>query len=235
MAQIKKYNHELFEISRGDSDIESMWDGISFGPGSEDKWMYYSNHFHNYTAADWTVTETAGGATQALTDAVGGELLLTNSATENDLIGLQLGSESFLPSAGKRLYFEIRFKFSEKTDMDWTVGFVDTDTGIPLSAISEGIYFQCDDASTSIHFGCSDGSVESIETGVATAADDTWIKLGFKVTGSSLVEYWINDVKSGQLTTNIPTAEMCLSFAIAAGSSDARTANIDYVIGAQEL
>jgi len=237
MAEYTNFAHEVMRQARGTTgDQESMWDGIEWGsPAVMSRWMIYQNHFNTYAAGDWTVTETAGGATQALEDAAGGRLLLTNTNTENDLVGMQLGSEAFLAAAGKRIYFEIKFQYSEATEMDWTVGLVDTDTGIPLSAISEGIYFQKDDASTNIHFACSNSSVESIETGVATAAAATDIRLGFKVTGTGLVEYWVNGVKKGQLTTNIPTAETRLSFAIAAGSAHARTASIDYVIGAQEL
>ena len=54
----------------------------------------YFEDFDYYTAADWTVTETQAGATQALTDGDGGLLLLTNTAADNDLVALQKVGES---------------------------------------------------------------------------------------------------------------------------------------------
>ena len=236
MAESSVHIHEAFEVRRASSDQESMWDGIEFGsPAIMSRWAIYQNHFHTYAAGDWTVTETQAGATQALSDAVGGKLLLTNTDTENDVVGMQLGSEAFLPAAGKRVYFEIKFQYSEATQMDWLVGLTDTDTGLPTATVSDGIYFVKDDGDTEIDFGCSSGSSESIEEGVATAADATDIILGFKVTGTGLVEYWVNGVKKGQLTTNIPTTELRLSFAIAAGAAAAETMTVDYVVAAQEL
>jgi len=74
-------------------------EGVDFGPGSGFAW--YENDFFTYAAGDWTVTETDAGATEALSDEVGGVLLLTNTATENDVLGMQLGAEAFLPLAAR--------------------------------------------------------------------------------------------------------------------------------------
>jgi len=211
---------------------ESMWEGVDFGPGSGFAW--YENDFFTYAAGDWTVTETDAGATEALSDEVGGVLLLTNTATENDVLGMQLGAEAFLLAGGKNIYFETRFKASEATNMDWLVGLCDTDTGLPMAAVSDGIYFVKDDGGTGINCGCSTGSVESIEASAATFEADTYITLGFKVIGTSKVEFWKDGSKLTEITTNIPTAELRLSIAIGAGSTDARTANVDYVKAAQQ-
>jgi len=219
-------------VDNVDAIPESMWEGVDFGPGSDFAW--YVNDFFTYAAGDWTVTETAGGATEALTDEANGVLLLTNTNTENDLLGMQLGAEAFLPVSGKNIYFEIRIKASEATQMDWLVGLCDTDAGLPTAAVSDGIYFVKDDDGTGINCGCSSSSVESIEAAAATAEADTYMVLGFKVIGTSKVEFWKDGSKLTEITTNIPTTELRLSFAIAAGSTDARTSNVDYVKAAQQ-
>ena len=77
------------------------------------KFHTYMEDFDYYTAGDWTVTETQAGATQALADGDGGLLLLTNSAADDDLNALQKKGESFRFAAGKKLWFEARFKVSD--------------------------------------------------------------------------------------------------------------------------
>ena len=78
----------------------------------------YFEDFDYYAAADWTVTETQAGATQALTDGDGGLLLLTNTAADNDLVALQKVGESYRFESGKKLFFEARFKVSNATQSD---------------------------------------------------------------------------------------------------------------------
>src|SRR5688572_27558300 len=69
------------------------------------KWHTYFNDFDTFVVADWTITTTeagAGSATEALTDADGGVLLITNDAADNDADFFQKVGESFLLAAGKR-------------------------------------------------------------------------------------------------------------------------------------
>ena len=80
------------------------------GMPSPTKYHSYMEDFDYYVAGDWTVTETDSGATQALTDGDGGLLLVTNTAADNDLVGIQKKGESFRFASGKKLFFEARFK-----------------------------------------------------------------------------------------------------------------------------
>ena len=114
-------NEDQVEIKSINNPLqETMWQGFRFGPGSP--FDVLEENFWDYVAADWVVTETAGGATQALADEAGGVLLLTNTGTEDDILGMQKVKESFQAISGKTLYFEIIFKASEATEMDWMVG-----------------------------------------------------------------------------------------------------------------
>jgi hypothetical protein len=231
MPQSRQIDHEGFEVQRARSDQPSMWDGYVFGkPGA---FSTYFNDFHQYLAGDWTITTTeagAGSATEAITDETGGVLLLTNAAGDDDLDSLQLVGESFLPAAGKRIYFETRVKISDATDTDALVGLVVTDTS-PL-AHANGIVFRKDDDDTNWDFASTASSVSDEDSGIATATTG-YIKLGFKVTGTGLIEYYVNDVKKGE-TNTVPTTEMRITMHIQNGTNVAKTMSIDYIFAAQE-
>ena len=101
----------------------------------------------------WTVTlvETGGGeSTITLPDAVGGALLLTTDAFENDGISMQLDGEAFELTSDQRLvYFGIRLQISDATQSDLLVGLCITDTAL-LGGMTDGVYFRKVDGSTSL-------------------------------------------------------------------------------------
>lgn len=231
MAVYQNFNHESLRIKRSADDQPSMWDDFQFGrPGIMS--VYY-NDFHTYDANDWTVTETQAGATEATTDSHGGVLLITNTAADNDIVGLQLGEssgESLAVAAGRNIWFECRFQINDATQSDFVIGLHVTDTSPVASAPADGIYFRKDDGDTSLDCVCRASSTSSEEAAVATVADTTNITVGFKVTGTGLCEFWVNNVLEATLTTQIPTTEIRPSFCIQNGEAVAKTMSVDYII-----
>jgi len=233
MPEARDIDHLLFTAKRRNSDQPSMWDDYQFG-ADKAKYAEYFNDFHSFTAADFTITTTeagAGSATEAIQDAGLGVLLLTNAAGDDDLDSLQLVGESATAVAGKRMWFECRFRTNEATQTDVLVGLVVTDT-TPLAHVN-GIVFRSDDGDANIDFATT-STTTSTENAIATLADDTFIKVGFKVSGTGLVEYFVNDVKQGELTSDIPTTEMRITFHIQNGETTAHNMGIDYVRLVQE-
>jgi len=213
-----------------------LWSGYEFGrPG---KVATYLEEFFYYVAADWTVTETDAAATEALATAaptLGGVLLITNVNADDNVVGLQKVGHSFDPQAGTNIWCEVGFQGSEATQSDWLVGLVVTDT-TPL-ANTDGIYFRKDDGDTNIDFETNSGSTASTETAIATFAADTYVVVGFKVTGLTLVEYYVNGVKQGEFNTNITSVPLRVTLHFqdgdTAGAVGAQTASVDYVVCAQ--
>lgn len=196
----------------------------------------FFDDFHSYAAADWTITtvEAGGGsATEALTPGVGGLLLITNDAADNDADFFQLPNESFKYVAGKRLYFGIRFKVSDATETDIVAGLQITDT-TPL-AVTDGIYFQKDDGDTNIDAHVTKDSTSTDATAIATLADDTFITLEFYYDGSTRananIQLFVDGVRvSGMALTNVPDDEdLTVSFGIQNGEAVAKTMTIDWV------
>ena len=194
----------------------------------------YFEDFDYYTAANWTVTETQAGATQALTDGDGGLLLLTNTAADNDLISLQKVGESFRFATGKALFFEARFKVSDATQSDVVIGLQITDT-TPLD-VTDGVFFIKADGAATVNFLVEKNNTATTASSIATMANDTYIRLGFYYDGSSAVQYFVNGTYTGSsVTTNLPDDEdMTVTIAIQNGEAVAKTMTVDYVYVAKE-
>ena len=199
----------------------------------------YFNDFDAYAAADWTVTETQAGATQALTNVDGGVLLLTNSAADNDLNALQKIGESFKFVSGKKLHFKARFAVSDATQSDFVVGLQITDA-TPL-AVTDGVYFRKDDGDADLDFVVIKDSTASTATAIATVASATYLTVGFYYNGVDEVVYAastdsLNPKILGKLaTTNLPDdEELTISFGIQNGEAVAKTMSVDYIFVAKE-
>lgn len=198
----------------------------------------YFNDFDSYVAANWTVTETNASATQALTDADGGVLLITNTSADNDLVALQKVGESFTFASGKQLYFKARFKVSNATQSDVIMGLQITDT-TPL-AVSDGVYFYKPDDAATMNFIVTKDSTATTKSAILTMSDDTYVTVAFYYDGSSTIYYYggtdsLNPTLLGSsVTTNMPTTELTVSFALQNGSAVARTMSVDYIFVAKE-
>jgi hypothetical protein len=198
------------------------------------KFHTYYEDFDYYVAANWTVTETQAGATQALTDGDGGLLLITNTAADDDLVALQKVGESYRFASGKELFFEARLKVSDATQSDVVIGLQITDA-TPLD-VSDGVFFIKADGSTSVSLLVEKNGTATTTSGVATMANDTFISLGFYYDGASSIQYSVNGVVVGtSVTTNLPDDEdMTVSIALQNGEAVAKTMTVDYVFVAKE-
>lgn len=222
----------------GVGNLEASHPLAAYGMPAPWVWHTYFNDFDKYDAADWTITTTeagAGSATEALTDADGGVLLVTNDAADNDADFFQKVGESFKYEAGKPLMFSVRFKTSDATQSDLVFGLMITDT-TPLD-VTDGIYFQKDDGDANIDFHVEKNNVSSDAVAVATLADNTYTTLSFAYDGESKVWYSVNGVVKGSLDlTNIPDdEELTVSFGIQNGEAVAKTLSVDYVFAAKYM
>lgn len=195
----------------------------------------YFNDFDHFVAADWTVTETQVGATQALTDGDGGLLLLTNTAADNDLNSIQKVGESFRFESGKKLFFKARVRVSNATQTDLVIGLVITDT-TPLD-VTDGVFFyKADDAAT-IALIAEKDNVQVSSGAIATLADATLVDLAFFYDGGDRIYYAVAGSVLGYISpsTSFPNDEdLTITLTLQNGSAVAHTLAIDYVFAAKE-
>lgn len=223
-------------FSSGVTNVASSHPLGQFLAPAPTKMHVYWNDFDTYTAAEWTVTETNASATEALTDGDGGLILLTNTATEDDILSMQKVGESFLPAAGKKMWFGVRFQCSDVTENDIVFGLVKTDTS-PLSH-TDGIVFVCHDGDDYVDFVCTRNSTSNTTTALATLVDATWIELEWYFDGVDKFYYYVNGALTGDMTyttTTFPSDEvLTVTMHLEAGAAGAKTMTIDWIYAAKE-
>lgn len=196
----------------------------------------YMEDFDTFTAADWTITTVeagAGSATEALGDADGGVLVITNDNADDDSDFFNKVGESFLMESGKKLWFEARFKVSDATQSDVVFGLQITDT-TPLD-VSDGVFFLKPDGDTAFTLEVEKNNTAT-STAVGDLADDTYVTLGFYYDGSTGVHAYVNRVLvDTSVVTNLPDDEvLTISFGIQNGEAAAKVMTVDYIMVAKE-
>lgn len=194
----------------------------------------------------WVVTQAGGVGTAALTDAVGGALLLTAGHTDaGDGVQIQKVGECFKPAAGKHIWFESRLMITTNVaQIQGFVGLSVTDTTVfnagDVSA-SDYIGFQVTDTGQLARAGKLDFGVnatagaEEIEVGTYTMITNTFVNLGFFVNGITSITAYVNGVAYATIDTvaNIPVTEMTPTFVCQSNGTANPTMTIDWFRCAQ--
>jgi len=201
------------------------------------KYHQYWDDFDTYVAADWVVTETQAGATQALTAGDGGWLLLTNTAADDDLVALQKTPAAFSFTSGKKAFFKARFKVSDATQSDVVIGLQVVDT-TPLD-VTDGVYFLKADGAATVDVVCRKNATtgSTSASAVATLVADTFIELAWYYDGIDKVFYAVDGTVKGSLDASssyLPDTITTVSFALQNGEAVAKTMTVDYVYAAIE-
>jgi len=102
----------------GVNNVEFVNPLSMLGQPDPTKYHTYFEDFDQYIVAQWTLTTTeagAGSATEAVSGADGGVLLITNDDADNDNDFFQFPNETWKFVLGKKLWFKARFKVSDAT------------------------------------------------------------------------------------------------------------------------
>jgi hypothetical protein len=205
--------------------------------GQSPELITYMNDFlvaQDYAAGDWVVTETQAGATQAIeADVVGGALLLTNTGTENDVVAIQGAEETWAMAAGKRMWFEARFRVSDADQADVFIGVAITDASVLDATDRAG--FVLVDGSADLKFEAAKDSTASTISSLKTVTDAGWTKVSMYWDGVSKLHASVDGEYKGYVSSNIPDNEqMALVVHLQAGAAAVQTCSVDYLYAAQE-
>lgn len=224
--------HDADTLVSQPTDQPRMWDGFHMAGTPPFGVSGYFNDFHSWVADEWTATE-ATAATQVLQDKENGWMAFTAGGTEDQGAQFQLGGsgdsetvgESFLPKVGRTIWFETRIESNDVTQNDFFVGLAIQDTAVIASVPANIVGFITHDGDALLDFIHN----ASTEAGVATLADGVEIVVGFKINGLSSIEAYVNGVKVGTYTNDIPATEMKLTIAQLTGEAAANTLEMDYI------
>lgn len=192
-----------------------------------------------YAAANWTITKVETGYTVAvisLQNIVGGVLRIVNDYGDNDSVQFQLLGEPFKLATGKPLWFEVKFRTPDPTEVDLLFGICITDTSL-IAGFSDGVVWHKDDGDASLDFKSVKNSTATAKPAVGTLVANTWTRLAFRFDGYNTITPFLNGTEytSQNIITNIPDdEELTVSFAIMNGEADAKTLDIDYIKCVQE-
>jgi hypothetical protein len=173
-------------------------------------------------AGDNTVTQQA--------NAPGGVLRITTDAAENDGVCMQVVGESFDLSDEYPLYFGIKFKFiTDATQCDVLAG-IGITSGTALGGISDAIYFEKLDGSTTLNFVLEKNNTETTTAYGTAVAADTWYIAEFIFNGTT-VDWWIDGVaQTAPATTNLPNDEHLSPIVhYLTGEANANSLDIDWI------
>lgn len=230
-------------VTRLPNGISTNLDGkifSSFPIPDPTKFHIYDNDFDQYVAADWTVTETQAGATQALVSGDGGILALVNSAANNDVNQIQKLPASFLLSATKQTFFKARFNVDDATLAAFAIGLQGVNVnGTSLAAALDGMFFlkPAAAATLNVYVRKDNTTGSNVAAAIATLVAATYVDVGFYYDGNGRFYYAVNDTVLGYLdasSTYFPDAIVAPIAVVANGSAVARTANVDRIYVAQE-
>jgi len=193
----------------------------------------YMNDFNTLIGTDYTVS--GSGSAFALASGVGGIAVLTPGGTTTASAAYK-AAPSFQFISGNRFWFTTRFKTSA------VAGSVSYYVGLRNgSSATDGLWFSKAASSTSINLVSTVGSTATtLVTGVATAAADTYVEVGFYFDGTDLLVYAnsalvarVSAPTIGSSGTTLTNAVIGQVFQITPTATDTMT--VDFVGTAQEV
>lgn len=175
------------------------------------------------------ITATSSG-TLVMADAVGGILQLTGGTHDGAGIQMQTDGEMYLPAANEFIFYEADIQLADADDIDWFVGLANTDTNVFSTDPTDLIAFRGDDGDANLDFQVrSGGTGAQADTGT-DMANATAKRVGFLVNGTTSVTPFINGVAQTAVTSNIPTAEMAITWGMLNGATTGNnTLGLDWV------
>lgn len=195
----------------------------------------------DYVAAQWTVTETQAGATQALVaaNAAGeyGLVAMVNTAGAADINSIQLTTAPIF-YAGSSKKFWLKGKIS-RDNADAKIGFGFQAVNATPFTLADGVFAYINSASTDATFAIAEGSAVTTATGsaaYAASALNTFVSLGMYYDGS-VVHCYVDDVHVADISTltNLPdNAALTPTLSTMNSTANARTMHADYLFLAIE-
>lgn len=225
----RKYSLDLWK----DCPREAIKSGIEEGIAFEDD-------FVDILTGRYVITQATAGTfvLDTGTSIENGVVLADcNSATATQGINVQLSlAAAFKPQVGQDIWFEARIKAADiATGPEFFLGLAEQDTTIiASSAISTANhigFLSVTDDNVVLHSG-EKASAAATGAAIHTFVDDAWVKLGFKVTGLTKVEFWVDGVKQADTfnlaAANIPIVSLTPSIVCQSGGTTDPIVHLDW-------
>lgn len=209
----------------------------------------YHNDFNTYVSADWTAT-VVGTGTQAMTDADGGAILISNTSGATDATYMKLANASFKISSGKALFFKFAGTLSDISNDTAYFGLVNK-AATTAASITDGIFITKATSSTgalTLNVRVASAAVTVALPSSAVLVAGTAFELGIVIDYLGNVGVYFNPT-TGHNTAGtpigrgpvaalyaptLPTALLTPAFGLLNASAATRTLSVDYITVARE-
>lgn len=190
----------------------------------------------NAQPISYTMTQATTGTWEMDADAENGVLSLdSNSTTAAQGIQAQKTLASFKPKAGRAIWYKSKVKVTGIANLnaELFIGLAEIDpTVIAASAVTTNNHIGFSSVTDNgILLANSAKAGTGATTTGTTIVSDTWITLGFKVSGLDSVSFYVNGAQVSALpTANIPIVVLAPTFVCQSGGTDQPVLHVDYVI-----
>lgn len=220
----------------------ALFSDLPIGYDQHPDYFHFFDDFTHFTDNEFWEEVADGTTTFALVaDAANGVMRLgSQAATDDSGVLLQAVNTNFLVKSGKKLWFEAMVKVSDADQCDMFVGLADTAASNPEAVVAAGLArvgFELVDGSANI-LAVVDNDTAATKTDTGKdAADDTFVRLGFRCDGGGAIRYYVN--RSLVHTESIPSAIAAVTlgpafFGLSGNDTGTHTRDIDYVLAVQE-
>ena len=211
----------------------------------------FHTDFDTYTSAAWTAT-VVGTGTQALADADGGQLLVSNTAGATDATYLKLANATFKVTPGKFLLYKFIGTLSDIANCTSYYGLVQK-SATTKASITDGIFLSNDAANTgtlTLNVVVGSAAVTAALPSTASLTAGTPFELGIVVDALGNVGAYFNPgTGRAAISTPVagtrgpaavlyapalPTALLTPSFGLLNASATTRTLSVDCLTVARE-
>jgi len=187
---------------------------------------------------DWTVVKDSGATVAIVADTVNGEVAITSTATTDDDGGSLQGNEVFAVQTDKNIWFETRVKCNDADQTDLCFGLTVNFATNPEAMLTaaDRIVFQVNDGNASILCKTEKNGTETSTDSGIDLVDDTYVKLGFLVNSTGLVQFFVDRQLVATHTTNIPDDENLTigAMSVSGSATGTRATTIDYLFCAAD-
>lgn len=206
-----------------DCPLQEFLHDPSIGVLLDEQWNDYDV---TATTGAYLLTQATAGSAAKSTTMQGVLSIDSGSTTSAQGANVQRLKSMFIPAAGKDIWAEFQVKWTGvgALNVETFVGLAESDTTIiGTSAVSTsnqiGWSSVTDDGV--LLFDCEKATANATSA-ATTIVSDTWVKLGFKVSGVTSIQQYINGVATGSAvaTANIPIVALYPSFVCQSAGTD---------------
>lgn len=187
----------------------------------------FFNAYDVNTTNVWDQTASGSGTALTVQAGRGGFAKFVNGASDNNHYYYQSKYQTAALAAGKMTWIVGDFIIKDVDQCDFFFGLCKTiASGDIFANRVDSVGFYMTDESALLRCECSNTSTATQASSGASAVDLTRVRLAISIEASVRANFFVNDVHKKTISTNLPTANLAVSFGLQNGEGAANELSI---------